>query len=171
MIYTHDDEIVGRRCTSIIIIIIIDNSRNKCIATIIIVAITTITITILLLLLLLIFVCRSSRAPGTCWRRTAPRRRPGTLIHLQIQMTIRRMIMVIIAVIIALMIVVIQLLRLLSIIQIMIHPVSVIIFPSFRTQPLEILAATNETNISEQPSPWRKSSERELVIETGCTTK
>ena len=31
----------------------------------------------------------------------------------------------------------------------------------FGPSPWKILAATNETNISEQPSPWRKSSKRE----------
>ena len=43
-----------------------------------------------------------------------------------------------------------------------IHPVSLRRFPSFRTQPLENLTPlpTNKW-ISEQPSPWRKSSKRE----------
>ena len=31
----------------------------------------------------------------------------------------------------------------------------------FGPSPWKILAATNEKDISEQPSPWRKSSERE----------
>ena len=54
-----------------------------------------------------------------------------------------------------------------------VHPVSVRRFPSFRTQPLENLlillkkthlsnpAPTNEKDVSEQPSPWRKPSEPE----------
>ena len=39
------------------------------------------------------------------------------------------------------------------------HPVSLRRFPSFRTQPLENLSVDSVTKyISEQPSPWRKSS-------------
>ena len=42
------------------------------------------------------------------------------------------------------------------------HPVSVRRFPSFRTQPLEnFMPLPMQKTISEQPSPWRKSSERE----------
>ena len=42
-----------------------------------------------------------------------------------------------------------------------IHPVSVRRFPSFRTQPLENLTPLPMNKwISEQPSPWRKSSKR-----------
>ena len=41
------------------------------------------------------------------------------------------------------------------------HPVSVRRFPSFRTQPLESLTPFPMNKwISEQPSPWRKSSKR-----------
>ena len=42
-----------------------------------------------------------------------------------------------------------------------VHPVSVRKFPSFRTSPWKTLAATNDKKITEQPSPWRKSSKRE----------
>ena len=43
-----------------------------------------------------------------------------------------------------------------------IHPVSVRRFPSFRTRPLESLKPLPMNKwISEQPSPWRKSSQRE----------
>ena len=42
-----------------------------------------------------------------------------------------------------------------------IHPVSIRRFPSFRTQPLENITPLPMNKwISEQPSPWRKSSKR-----------
>ena len=45
---------------------------------------------------------------------------------------------------------------------VIVHPVSVRRFPSFRTQPLESLTPLPMTKtISEQPSPWRKYSKRE----------
>ena len=34
----------------------------------------------------------------------------------------------------------------------------------FGPSPWKILAATNEEDISEQPSPWRKSSKRESCV-------
>ena len=46
--------------------------------------------------------------------------------------------------------------------EVIMHPVSVRRFPSFRTQPLENLSHYLwKKTISEQPSPWRKSWERE----------
>ena len=48
-----------------------------------------------------------------------------------------------------------------STVIISLHPVSVRRFPSFRTQPLENLKPLPMNKwISEQPSPWRKSSKR-----------
>ena len=54
------------------------------------------------------------------------------------------------------------------------HPVSVRRFPSFRTQPLESLTLLPmKTWISEQPSPWRKSSQGRAVrdMQRGQTTQ
>ena len=42
-----------------------------------------------------------------------------------------------------------------------VHPFSLRRFPSFRTQPLENLTPLSMNKwVSEQPSPWRKSSKR-----------
>ena len=43
---------------------------------------------------------------------------------------------------------------------VVIHPVSVRRFPSFRTQPLEDFSVDSVNKSLEQPSPWRKSSKR-----------
>ena len=39
----------------------------------------------------------------------------------------------------------------------------------FGPSPWKILAATNEQDMSEQPSPWRNLLSGNLVMETGCS--